>query len=385
MTIVAAPTTRIGDHNDTSDDHSGESDNHSGESDDHSADSNDYNGDSGDDNDDYDNHDDDSSDDNGEYSISWIEGGNNRKSLNGISTTFRKHPPNELGYRETRSFRRSELYPLGREGQISTYAPKTLLYSGPQFAPIPENPTPEEGKEPDQREISDLEKQRLLRKEAEALCLGHIKNTLSDRLFDLYSPITDPKELWKAREQKYKTHEEGTNKYLVFKYLEFQMVDDKPIMEQVHELQVLINKLNALSIPLVELFQIGAIIAKLPPSWKDFSKRMMHRSEDIWMIYKRDKASSSVHQVTGVLIRKTSSHGDKIKLRILDQRSRVLRNQAIRKPSSTTNLRSLDRVTSAERRGTMRGNAKTESPDLWRMLLKRWPIWSQMWILEEST
>ncbi|KAJ9547539.1 hypothetical protein OSB04_020082 [Centaurea solstitialis] len=59
------------------------------------------------------------------------------------------------------------------------------------------------------------------------------------------------------------------------------MVDDKPIMEQVHELQVLVNKLNALSIPLVELFQVGAIIAKLPPSWKDFSKCMMHRSEDI--------------------------------------------------------------------------------------------------------
>ncbi|KAJ9565841.1 hypothetical protein OSB04_001807 [Centaurea solstitialis] len=101
----------------------------------------------------------------------------------------------------------------------------------PDLPPIPENPIPAAGQQPDQRAISDLEKQRQLRKEAEALCLGHIKNTLSDRLFDLYSPISDPRELWKALEQKYKTHEEGTNKYLVFKYLEFQMVDDKPIME----------------------------------------------------------------------------------------------------------------------------------------------------------
>ncbi|KAJ9536585.1 hypothetical protein OSB04_un000234 [Centaurea solstitialis] len=184
----------------------------------------------------------------------------------------------------------------------------------PNLPPIPENPTPEEGKEPDQRAISNLEKQHLLRKEAEALCLGHIKNTLSDRLFDLYSPLTDPRELQKAFEQKYKIHEEGTDKYLVFKYIEFQMVDDKPIMEQVHELQVLVNKLNALSIPIVELFQVGAIIAKLPPSWKDFSKRMMHKSEDISLDDllkhlrieeetryrdKRSKASSSVHQVTG--------------------------------------------------------------------------------------
>ncbi|KAJ9547349.1 LOW QUALITY PROTEIN: hypothetical protein OSB04_019892 [Centaurea solstitialis] len=169
----------------------------------------------------------------------------------------------------------------------------------------------EKGQQPDQRAISDLEKQRLLRKEAEVLCLRHIKNTLSDRLFDIYSPITDPRELWKALEQKYKTHEEGTNKYLVFKYLEFQMVDDKPIMEQVH---VLVNKLNALSIPIVELFQVGAIIAKLPPSWKDFYKRMMRKSEDFSLDDllkhlrieeetrnrdKRGKASSNVHHVTG--------------------------------------------------------------------------------------
>ncbi|KAJ9561599.1 hypothetical protein OSB04_006759 [Centaurea solstitialis] len=184
----------------------------------------------------------------------------------------------------------------------------------PDLPPIPENPIPAAGQQPDQRAISDLEKQRQLRKEAEALCLGQIKNTLSDRLFDLYSPISDPRELWKALEQKYKTHEEGTNKYLVFKYLEFQMVDDKPIMEQVHELQVLVNKLNVLSIPIVELFQVGAIIAKLPPSWKDFSKCMMHKSEDFSLDDlmkhlrieeetrirdKRGKAISNVHHVTG--------------------------------------------------------------------------------------
>ncbi|KAJ9557006.1 hypothetical protein OSB04_011620 [Centaurea solstitialis] len=129
---------------------------------------------------------------------------------------------------------------------------KLFFILDPNLSPIPKNPTPEEETEPDQRAISDLEKQRLLRKEAEALCLGHIKNALSDRLFDLYSPISDPRELWKALEQKYKTHEEGTNKYLVFQYLEFHIVDDKPIMERVHELQVLVNNLNVLSIPIVE-------------------------------------------------------------------------------------------------------------------------------------
>lgn len=81
-----------------------------------------------------------------------------------------------------------------------------------------------------------------------------------------FVPITDPRELWKALELKYKAHEEGTNKYLVSKYLEYQMVDDRSIMEQVHKLQVLVNKLTTLSISLPELFHVGAIIAKLPPS-----------------------------------------------------------------------------------------------------------------------
>ncbi|TLX67365.1 hypothetical protein E9993_23295, partial [Labilibacter sediminis] len=146
------------------------------------------------------------------------------------------------------------------------------------------------------------------------MCLGHIKNTLSDRLYDLYARVVDPRELWNALELKYKAHEEGTNKYLVSKYLEFQMVDEKPILEQVHELQVLVNKLTALSIVLPKLFQVGAIIVRLPPSWKDFSKRMMHRSEDYSLDDllnhlrieeetrirdKKGKSGSSVHHLAG--------------------------------------------------------------------------------------
>nr|KAJ0199823.1 hypothetical protein LSAT_V11C600321130 [Lactuca sativa] len=167
----------------------------------------------------------------------------------------------------------------------------------PKLAPIPENPIPKEGESVDPAVIAELEKQRILRRESEELCVGHIKNSLSDRLYDLYSLVKDPKELWNALELKYKAHEEVANKYLVSKYLEFQMVDDKSIMEQVHELQVM----------------VGAIIAKLPPSWKDFSKRMMHKSEDYSLDDlmkhlrieeetrirdKKGKVGQSVHQVS---------------------------------------------------------------------------------------
>ena len=94
----------------------------------------------------------------------------------------------------------------------------------PNLTQIPADPIPVEGKPVDPKQISDMAKQRALHRESEELCVGHIKNSLSDRLYDLYAPVTDPRELWKALELKYKAHEEGTNKYLVSKYLEFQMV-----------------------------------------------------------------------------------------------------------------------------------------------------------------
>ena len=61
--------------------------------------------------------------------------------------------------------------------------------------------------------------------------MGHIKNSLYDRLYDLYVSVKDRRELLSALELKYKAYEEGTNKYLVSKYLEFQMDDEKPIMQ----------------------------------------------------------------------------------------------------------------------------------------------------------
>nr|KAJ0185273.1 hypothetical protein LSAT_V11C900468360 [Lactuca sativa] len=161
----------------------------------------------------------------------------------------------------------------------------------PKLAPIPANPIPEAGKTMDPTIIYDLEKQRAMRRESEELCVGHIKKSLSDRLYDLYALVKDPRELWSALELKYKAHKEGTNKYLVSKYLEFQMANDKPIMELV----------------LVRSSQ------NCHPRGKDSSKRMMQKYEDYSLDDlmkllrieeethirdKRGKVGSSVHHVS---------------------------------------------------------------------------------------
>ncbi|GKB54492.1 hypothetical protein Tco_0905245 [Tanacetum coccineum] len=58
-------------------------------------------------------------------------------------------------------------------------------FDGPLLAPIPANHVASEGQEVDPNKVLKLEKQRMIRKEDETLCCGHIKNSLSDRLYDV--------------------------------------------------------------------------------------------------------------------------------------------------------------------------------------------------------
>uniref|UniRef100_A0A2N9F059 CCHC-type domain-containing protein n=1 Tax=Fagus sylvatica TaxID=28930 RepID=A0A2N9F059_FAGSY len=91
----------------------------------------------------------------------------------------------------------------------------------------------------------------------------------------------DELEIWKALETKYKTKKQGTDKFIIQKYFDFKMMDNVSVLDQVHELQILVHKLNDLSIKIPELFQVGAIIAKLPPSWNNYRKKLLHMAEEL--------------------------------------------------------------------------------------------------------
>ena len=47
-----------------------------------------------------------------------------------------------------------------------------------------------------------------------------------------------------------------------------------------HELQVIVNQLRAEKIDLLEPFQVGAIISKLPPTWRGYRKKILHDSKE---------------------------------------------------------------------------------------------------------
>ncbi|XP_022892925.1 uncharacterized protein LOC111407576 [Olea europaea var. sylvestris] len=131
--------------------------------------------------------------------------------------------------------------------------------------------------EPTNGETKAIKAERQKCQEDELICRGHILNMLSDRLYDLYTNTTLAKEICNALESKYNAEEEGTKKFLISKYIKF--LDNITLLLQVHELQVIVNKLNAVNIEISKTFQVRAIVTKLPRTWKGYRKKVMYSSE----------------------------------------------------------------------------------------------------------
>nr|XP_009774574.1 PREDICTED: uncharacterized protein LOC104224589 [Nicotiana sylvestris] len=127
------------------------------------------------------------------------------------------------------------------------------------------------------QEDSDVVKEeRKKREHDELLCRGHILNTLTDRLYDLYCNLKSPREIWTALQTAYQNEKRGIDKFLALQYFEFKIFDTRPIMDQIHELQILVSKLSDLEVKISDALQIGAILSKLPSSWNDYRKKILH-------------------------------------------------------------------------------------------------------------
>ena len=57
------------------------------------------------------------------------------------------------------------------------------------------------------------------------------------------------------------------------------MVDHISVLDQVHELQILVSKLKDLKVDVSGPLQVREIIAKLPPSWNDYRRKLLHSYE----------------------------------------------------------------------------------------------------------
>ncbi|XP_019265717.1 PREDICTED: uncharacterized protein LOC109243262 [Nicotiana attenuata] len=101
------------------------------------------------------------------------------------------------------------------------------------------------------------------------------------RLYNAYCVMKTSRELWNALEKKYKTEDAGLKKFVAAKFLDFKMVDEKSVITQVQELQVIVHDLLAEGMVINEAFQVAAFIEKLPPLWKDFKNYLKHKRKEM--------------------------------------------------------------------------------------------------------
>jgi len=107
-------------------------------------------------------------------------------------------------------------------------------------------------------------------------CQRNILSHLSDPLYNLYANRKmSAKDLWEELKLVYLYEEFGTKRSQVKKYLEFQMVEEKAVIEQIRELNGIADSIAAAGIFIDDNFHVSAIISKLPPSWKDFCIKLM--------------------------------------------------------------------------------------------------------------
>uniref|UniRef100_A0A2N9IN53 Uncharacterized protein n=1 Tax=Fagus sylvatica TaxID=28930 RepID=A0A2N9IN53_FAGSY len=108
------------------------------------------------------------------------------------------------------------------------------------------------------------------------ICRRNILSSLSDPLFYRYSKrARSAKELWKELKFVYLYEEFGTKRSQVKKYIDFQMVEERLIVEQVLEFNCIADSIVAAGMLIEENFHVSVIISKLPSSWKDFCIKVM--------------------------------------------------------------------------------------------------------------
>nr|GEY07592.1 hypothetical protein [Tanacetum cinerariifolium] len=96
-----------------------------------------------------------------------------------------------------------------------------------------------------------------------------------------YVNYSTAKELWNALVECYFTKDATSKKFIVSKFNSYTMVDSRPIMDQMYELQHILNMFTQNNMNMDESIQVASIIDKLPSTWKDVKKNLKHRKDDL--------------------------------------------------------------------------------------------------------
>ena len=120
-----------------------------------------------------------------------------------------------------------------------------------------------------ENETIEQTRQRCKWENDDYICRGHILNGMSDSLFDVYQSVESAKELWDSLESKYMAEDASSKKFLVSNFMNYKMVDSRPVMEQYNELLRILGQFVQHNLKMDESISVYGVIDKLPPSWKD--------------------------------------------------------------------------------------------------------------------
>jgi hypothetical protein len=109
---------------------------------------------------------------------------------------------------------------------------------------------------------------------------GAVISTLDTKFQKSYIILPTGKDLWDVLVGKFGVTDAGSELYLMEQLYDYKMVENRSVVEQAHEFQSLAKELELFPCPLPDKFVAGGIIAKLPPSWKDFATSLKHKRQE---------------------------------------------------------------------------------------------------------
>jgi hypothetical protein len=109
---------------------------------------------------------------------------------------------------------------------------------------------------------------------------GAVISALDAKFQKSYIILPTGKELWDALVGKFGVTDAGSELYLMEQLYDYKMVENRSVVEQAHEFQALAKELELFPCPLPDKFVAGGIIAKLPPTWKDFATSLKHKRHE---------------------------------------------------------------------------------------------------------
>nr|AAT81746.1 integrase core domain containing protein [Oryza sativa Japonica Group]ABF96757.1 retrotransposon protein, putative, Ty1-copia subclass [Oryza sativa Japonica Group] len=115
---------------------------------------------------------------------------------------------------------------------------------------------------------------------SDCLFRGALISILADNIVDVYMHMPSGKDMWDALEAKFGVSDAGSELYVMEQFYDYKMVDDRSVVEQAHEIQMLAKELENNNCELSDKFVAGGIIAKLPPSWSDFATSLKHKRQE---------------------------------------------------------------------------------------------------------